>query len=202
MDIEDIDLKMSEQDLENGDKQLTVVKEKRKREIDKITDDPTDVKKHNYLIDEAEFNNPMWSRYVHKEIGPDKIAHALLAARGNRTKAAKLAGCTYQTVYNYIREYPEVREVLHMCEEVRGDMYERLADEKALRGDSYMIWNVLKTRYKKRGYVESIEVQRVNPPTFKYEVVPARDMTLDVNKEPEDIIKDDAIYTPQEDETD
>ncbi len=65
----------------------------------------------------------------------EQIASALIKTFGIKFAAARLLGCSRQTVDNYIERYPELEQVRHQAKEARIDLFE----EKQLKlvGEDY-----------------------------------------------------------------
>jgi len=104
------------------------------------------------LIDHK--NKPMCKQ---PRISKEKIIAALIAKRGLVYLAAEMAGCSVATVYNYINKYPEVAEAANHQNGMMGDFAEGKLFEAIKNGDAWAIAFYLKTKHKKRGYVEKIE---------------------------------------------
>jgi predicted transcriptional regulator len=62
----------------------------------------------------------------------DKVKEALTKTNGYIQQAATLLDRTRQTVYNYIQQYPELKEFIENLQEVRGDLYENTLHKMAL----------------------------------------------------------------------
>lgn len=86
-----------------------------------------------------------------------EIQDAIKEARGNVVKAADLLGAGRRTVYNYVRRYKSlenlIREERRFTETTRLDVAERNLDDRLEAGDWRATEFVLATVGKKRGYV-------------------------------------------------
>jgi hypothetical protein len=88
---------------------------------------------------------------------------ALTATKGMITLAAKQMGCAPNTVRSYIAKYPTVAEAQKQAHDEMGDAAELKLYNKAMGtkinpdGDTTALIFLLKTQYKKRGYVERTE---------------------------------------------
>jgi hypothetical protein len=87
----------------------------------------------------------------------DEVAAALEKSHGLVSFAARLLGCNRSTVYEYLKRYPYLKEIIHDAGEALVDKAE-LGIEKAIdNGEPWAIALVLKTKGKARGYVERVE---------------------------------------------
>jgi hypothetical protein len=86
-----------------------------------------------------------------------QVVTALQQTRGMKFLAAKQLGCTADTIENYIKRYPSVREA---AEQQRGEMVDH-AELKLWQsiqnGEAWGITLCLRTLGKDRGYVDRIE---------------------------------------------
>lgn len=86
------------------------------------------------------------------------VKEALWAAMGNVTRAALLLGEPRPSLHKYLEEHPELKEynknIFAYRNAVRCDFLEDAAFKKALQGDPTMIWKLLQTYGKDRGYAE------------------------------------------------
>jgi hypothetical protein len=83
----------------------------------------------------------------------DEVITALRRSHGLARLAARLLGCSYQSVLNYARRYPEVQATL---EDQRGlvvDIAECRLFEAIQRGEAWAISLCLRTLGRDRGYV-------------------------------------------------
>lgn len=93
-----------------------------------------------------------------------QVAAALTETQGKLTYAAKRLGCTYDTVQNYIDRYEECQKAQRDAFEAMGDSAEMKLYAKAMGtrlnpdGDTTALIFLLKTQFKKRGYVEKLEI--------------------------------------------
>jgi hypothetical protein len=87
----------------------------------------------------------------------DEVAAALEKSHGLVSFAARLLGCNRSTVYEYLNRHPHLRNIISDAGEALLDKGE-LALEKAIDGnESWAVQFLLKTKGKKRGYVERQE---------------------------------------------
>jgi predicted transcriptional regulator len=90
------------------------------------------------------------------------IAEALRHAKERVHTAAKYLGASPATVYNYLREDPELQEIRDHMYQLRGDIFETKLDQAAERGEAWAVCFALKTQYKDRGYIERVETTGAN----------------------------------------
>ena len=69
-----------------------------------------------------------------------------------------MLGCEPRTVYNYIDNYPSVKEARESVREKRHDYVENALMNRIDIGDTTAIIFYLKTQCKARGYVERQEI--------------------------------------------
>jgi hypothetical protein len=86
------------------------------------------------------------------------VRDALRDARGNLTKAAERIRCTRQTIYNYIKDHPELEDVRNEARQTALDRVEDRLWDAAEDGESWAVTFALKTQAKDRGYSERHEV--------------------------------------------
>jgi len=87
-----------------------------------------------------------------------KIIESIKQTQGLLTLAARKAGVTYWTLWDYGRRYPEVRQAIDEAKEsvldfAEGKLYEQIKD-----GNIAAIIFFLKTRGKERGFIERSEI--------------------------------------------
>lgn len=93
-----------------------------------------------------------------KKYTPEQIIKALKNTGGIIKNAAEAIGCSRQTVYNYMDEYPEVEAARDNEVETLIDFAEEKLVEQIGQGNMTAIIFFLKCRAKVRGYVERQEV--------------------------------------------
>jgi hypothetical protein len=93
----------------------------------------------------------------HDHYKPKQIIEALEKSKGYISQAAKVLGCSYQTVCKYRDKYPEVKEALFALEEEELDFTESKLHENINAGKEASIFFKLKTKGKHRGYIEKQE---------------------------------------------
>lgn len=89
-----------------------------------------------------------------EKLTQDQVIEALTRTKGMVFLAAKQLGCTYTTVYNYIRRYPAVAAAKELSEGQILDTAEIKLFEAVLNGEAWALSFVLKTKAKLRGYTE------------------------------------------------
>lgn len=95
---------------------------------------------------------------------PEQVIETVKACKGYLSKAAKILGCTYNTIYNYSVRYPEVKEALHDIKEARKDLAEEKLQDNIEDGKETSLIFYLKTQAKDRGYIEKQEIQHSGTP--------------------------------------
>ena len=90
-----------------------------------------------------------------------RMVDELTRTKGMVYIAAENLGCTPQTVYNYVNKYPAVAAAKELAEGKVLDQAELALYKAILNGEPWALQFVLKTKGKKRGYVERQEVAGV-----------------------------------------
>lgn len=92
-----------------------------------------------------------------------EVSEALKAANGNVVKAADALGAARRTIYEYVRRYKSLANLLdterRFTESTRLDLAERNIDKRLEAGDWKATEFVLATIGKKRGYVRGQLIQ-------------------------------------------
>jgi hypothetical protein len=87
----------------------------------------------------------------------EQVIAALEQTKGMLFLASRVLGCSHDTVVNYIKRYPSVRQV---SEQLRGELVdtaELKLWQSVQKGEQWGVTLVLKTLGKDRGYVERQE---------------------------------------------
>lgn len=77
---------------------------------------------------------------------------------GNIAAVARAARVSRQTIYNRIKEHPELSSAIEDARESQLDNIESALYQKAIAGDTTAMIFVMKTRGKGRGYSERLEL--------------------------------------------
>lgn len=101
---------------------------------------------------------------------PEAVIEAIWCSQGNITRASKLLECSHSSLWNYIKNNEKMLTYLNKVREykndIRADVLEDLAFNKALYGDSNLIWKLLCTYGSNRGYGDKQQLD------IKYDVPP------------------------------
>ena len=89
----------------------------------------------------------------------EQIKEALTKSQGFKTPAAKVLGCSLNTVENYVNRYPTLQAHLAELREGQFDFAEGKLLMKMKEGDVASIIFFLKTKAKERGYVEKFQLE-------------------------------------------
>lgn len=103
-----------------------------------------------------------------------EVYQALTDTRGMVTYAAKRLGTTWDTLTKYIKENPKLEQHIISLQERRLDYAESKLDNLIAKEDKTAIIFFLKTKGKKRGYIEDEKVdlsKLTQPITFIYQPV-------------------------------
>jgi hypothetical protein len=104
-----------------------------------------------------------------------EVHQALTDCSGMVTYAAKRLGTTWDTLTKYIKQEPKLESHIISLQERRLDKAEMVLDEWVEKGDKTMTIFFLKTKGRKRGYVEDDRVdlsKLAQPITFIYQPPP------------------------------
>jgi hypothetical protein len=106
----------------------------------------------------------------------EHVAEALRKGAGITSIAAAALGCTAMTVRNYLKRYPELREVVEEAVEDTLDLAESTLIAAIDTGDFNAVRFYLETKGKHRGFTRRTEV--TGPGGQPIEVTDARDRLL------------------------
>lgn len=87
-----------------------------------------------------------------------RMVDELTRTKGMVYIAAENLGCTPQTVYNYVNNFPAIAAAKELAEGKVLDQAELNLYKAILNGEPWALQFVLKTKGKKRGYVERTEL--------------------------------------------
>jgi len=93
-----------------------------------------------------------------KRFSAKRMIEELTRTKGMVYIAAENLGCTPQTVYNYVNSNPEIAAAKELAEGKVLDQAELNLYKAILNGEPWALQFVLKTKGKKRGYVERTEL--------------------------------------------
>ncbi len=87
-----------------------------------------------------------------KKYTVDQIAGALRDGNGILSVAAKILGCHRNTIYNYLEDNPELKDIAEECRETLVDEAEQILLKKVKEEDMRCVMFVLRTLGRHRGY--------------------------------------------------
>ena len=88
----------------------------------------------------------------------EQMIKALEESRGLISPAARILGCSRDTVRSYMKEYAEVALAERDAREATTDVAERKLYQAIENGEAWAICFYLKCQGKQRGYVEKAEI--------------------------------------------
>jgi hypothetical protein len=100
----------------------------------------------------------------HEHYTPEQIIEALNKVNGYISQAAKILGCSFQTICTYRDKYPQIKEALVALQETELDFTELKLHDNIKAGKEASIFFKLKTKGKHRGYIEKQEIQHSGAP--------------------------------------
>jgi len=98
---------------------------------------------------------------------PARLISALKQSKGTIAVAARLVGCSRQTIYSAMKRHPEIQETLGDERELMLDTAELKLINAVVKGEPWAIQCFLKTQRKGRGYVEKKDVGLVPGKTLE-----------------------------------
>lgn len=89
-------------------------------------------------------------------VSEDAVVEALWASQGNIAYASKLLDIPYACLYNHINKNEKLKEYLKRATDIHNnlkcDVLQELAFHKALAGDTTLIWKLLCSYGRERGF--------------------------------------------------
>ena len=82
----------------------------------------------------------------------DQVAEALRGGNGMLSVAAQILGCHRNTIYNYLKDHPELKDIVEECRETLVDEAEQILLKKVREEDIRCVMFVLRTLGRHRGY--------------------------------------------------
>jgi len=104
-----------------------------------------------------------------------RMVDELTRTKGMVYVAAKNLGCTPQTVYNYINKYPAIAAAKELAEGEMIDLAELGLCKAILNNEPWALQFMLKTKGRKRGYVERTEIAGAEDQPFNVIIKPRGD---------------------------
>lgn len=106
----------------------------------------------------------------------EKILEAIQGSRGIKTNIAiKLKVCR-QTIDNWLKSDEELMDAYNESFESFGDELENNAADMAMEGSERMTQFLLKTKYKTRGYTETVETKDISDRPMVLNVMDKKDI--------------------------
>lgn len=94
-----------------------------------------------------------------EDFTPKQVITALKANGGFITYAADKLGCSFQTIYNYMERYPEIKEAMVHIKESVKDLGEGMLLKAVKSGDVTAIKYLLSSKARDRGYGGDATIQ-------------------------------------------
>src|ERR671913_451964 len=110
-------------------------------------------------------------RQPYRKYTAEQMIDALAESMGMISPAARKLGCSRDTIRRYLAEYPEIAEAIEDANEEVNDIAELKLLDAIKRGEAWAICFRLKTKGKKRGYVEKAELTGTNGAPVKIKLV-------------------------------
>jgi len=92
---------------------------------------------------------------------PEALTSEIREYRGNITAVAGRFGVSRTTVYAYIKEHPELADVISEARETMLDHAESSLYRAVVNGEGWAVCFFLKTQGKKRGYLERVDLSGI-----------------------------------------
>lgn len=93
----------------------------------------------------------------------ERVAEALRKNAGVQAAAARALGVTRQAIQNWLRDHPELREVIAENDETLLDLAESNLIKALKNGEKWATRYMLDTKGKVRGYTRRVEFQPTAP---------------------------------------
>lgn len=163
-ELENLNLKLSEDDVKSGVSKLKVLEGKKGADISQ------------WKIDEKEFNvdSNVRNKGKYKIKDLDKVCRVIVEEKGLRTKVCKRLGISLPTIYNMIKRHSKIRDAFQAADDKILDICENALVDKILARDTAAICFMLKTKGRKRGYVETSEIIPPERPVFVMKKKPVK----------------------------
>ncbi len=87
-----------------------------------------------------------------KKYTVDQVAGALREGNGILSVGAQILGCHRNTIYNYLKDHPELTDLVEECRETLVDEAEKILLKKVKEEDMRCVMFVLRTLGRHRGY--------------------------------------------------
>lgn len=152
-ELEKIDLKLTDKDIESGEKKLKLIKGQKK-----------DESTASFKIDESEFEPPSGAgrpkgSYRIKKEKMKEVYNIVVEERGLKTRVCRRIGVSMPTLYKMIERDKKLKRAFELATEKILDIAESALIEKILARDYNAIQFFLKTIGAKRGYTEKVDVK-------------------------------------------
>lgn len=95
------------------------------------------------------------SKTARQKFTEAQVAKAIIKSGGFISFTAKILGCAQSTVQEYLRKYPQLRDLISEIKEHQLDQSEVALFKKIQKGDNTAILFHLKCQGKKRGYIDT-----------------------------------------------
>lgn len=92
------------------------------------------------------------------QLGISRVRNAIKGSRGNISTVATTLACSRQTVYTYLKKYPDLQEKLNQEREELVDMAENKLYALIEEGVLGAVLFTLETMGKKRGWTKRLEL--------------------------------------------
>lgn len=93
-----------------------------------------------------------------RRVGAARVAQALAQSRGLITVAARIAGCSPDTIRAYMRRFEVCRVAFTDAQDAMGDIAEGALYRAITNSDPWAVQFYLKTKQRHRGYGDRAEV--------------------------------------------
>lgn len=155
-ELEKIDLKLTEEDIESGVTKLKVLQGKKGADVS------------SYKIDATEFNPPSYDRNKGKYKIKDltRVFEVIIEENGIKNRICKRLGITMVTFNKMLARHDKLNEAFEIAKNKILDIAESSLIEKVLAKDVQATIFLLRTVGRKRGYREDIEVVPPEKPVF------------------------------------
>lgn len=108
------------------------------------------------------------------------LIQAMIKTLGIVSKSCEMAGCARKTFYEYYNEDPDFKDQIDDIQNIALDHVESKLFENIENGNTAEILFYLKTKGKKRGYVEHLDLTTAGQSFNKFEITVSKPENIEV----------------------
>ncbi len=155
-ELENLNLELTEKDIQSGEKKLRVLEGKKEVTIQPLG------------IDDSKFIPGQQRRGKYKIKDLDMVERIIVEEYGLKTRICQRLNITMQTFTFMLERHEQLQKAFHIARDRILDIAESALVEKVKAKDIVAVTFLLKTVGKSRGYSEKIEISKPEKPIFNY----------------------------------